>query len=984
MTTSAFDEAFEKVKNLAATFKANEVRYLSPGYQEVEVRNDFINPFLDALGWNVTSRLRTSPDEQEVHIEQGVETGAGRKKADYAFYLAPNFRDPRFFVEAKKPCGDIETADNYFQTIRYGFGSRTPLVALTNFAEFHVLDSRFLPDIKNVLNRSIDKYRYSDYADPEKFRRIYWWFSREAVASGALEKFAATLPKKGKGIPPSHLQNFDDAFLDELEKYRSQLAHAFKKRNPHLDSDTLTEVTQRTLDRLVFMRFLEDRLIEQQPLFDKFVSADSAWRNFLAACRRLDGIYNGIVFKEHPKLDQPNFRVDGEVFTGICQKLSHRYSPYDFNTIPIHILGSIYEQFLGKVIVATDKRVRVEDKPEVRKAGGVYYTPEYIVRYIVENTVGKLIAGKTPDQIAEMRFADIACGSGSFLLGMYDLLLTYHGRYYNDNPAKAHKGDCTERDGKLYLSLRKKRGILLNNIYGVDIDAQAVEVSQLSLYLKLLQNETTASAREHQLEFHETLLPSLNKNIVCGNSLIGRDILEGQLFPSDEERKLNPMNFEDAFPDIFGQKTRMVREGGDAYSVARSFGREGGRIVYPGPPVETRGFDAIVGNPPWVFTRDIEFGQIAKNYFAKHFVGADGKVNLYALFLERGIEILREDGLLSMIIPNTFLRAATYEKLRRHLITKHRLVAVTDAGTDVFAGVTASTIVLLLQKNTKVIPATVLSLSNDGVAQKINTVDIQQVAETPSAVLDIFTDTPSRRIMLEMAKSARPLADFVEHLISGIQTWKQHKSNFISDRKVTDKYKPLLEGKDIGRYESHFSQKYIFYSAKVLNVMQDEDIFLLPEKILIQRISGGNRPLKATLDRKRHYCFNSINSLVCRGVDNRYVLGLLNSTLLNWYYYNRFSNRSELTVNIAAKLLRQLPIPALDLGDPATKARHDEIVAKVEAMLAAKKELAGAKTDNDQTYYENKCAALDRQIDRLVYDLYGLSEDEIKIVESVP
>ena len=132
--------------------------------------------------------------------------------------------------------------------------------------------------------------------------------------------------------------------------------------------------------------------------------------------------------------------MDDGQFADICKSLCHVNSAYDFNAIPIHILGSIYERFLGKVIVATDKRARVEEKPEVRKAGGVYYTPEYIVRYIVENTVGKLIEGKTPAQIAEMRFADIACGSGSFLLAMFDLLIRHHTKFYNDNPGKAKKG----------------------------------------------------------------------------------------------------------------------------------------------------------------------------------------------------------------------------------------------------------------------------------------------------------------------------------------------------------------------------------------------------------------------------------------------------------------------------------------------------------------------------------------------------------------
>ena len=129
------------------------------------------------------------------------------------------------------------------------------------------------------------------------------------------------------------------------------------------------------------------------------------------------------------------------MFGQICESLSYANSPYDFNAIPIHILGSIYERFLGKTIIATEGQAAIEEKPEVRKAGGVYYTPEYIVRYIVENTVGKLLRGKTPEEIRQMRFADIACGSGSFLLGIYDLLLRYHTSYYNSNTAPARK-DC--------------------------------------------------------------------------------------------------------------------------------------------------------------------------------------------------------------------------------------------------------------------------------------------------------------------------------------------------------------------------------------------------------------------------------------------------------------------------------------------------------------------------------------------------------------
>src|SRR5437667_7172326 len=146
MATSALDEAFEKVSKLAATFKANEARYLSSDYQEAEARKDFIDKLFTALGWDVNHDLQTNPYEQEVKVEPSV-SAAGQRRADYAFYLSPNFRDVRFFVEAKKPHGDIATKENYFQTIRYGWNSETPLAVLTDFEQFHVLDCRYNTDV---------------------------------------------------------------------------------------------------------------------------------------------------------------------------------------------------------------------------------------------------------------------------------------------------------------------------------------------------------------------------------------------------------------------------------------------------------------------------------------------------------------------------------------------------------------------------------------------------------------------------------------------------------------------------------------------------------------------------------------------------------------------------------------------------------------------------------------------------------------------
>ena len=162
--TVEFDKAFEEVRCLVATFRANEARYLLPDYQEAEVRKDFVDKFWIALGWDVNNNEQTNPYEQEVKVERGVLVGASQRRADYAFYLAPNFHDAQFYVEAKKPCGDIATADNYFQTIRYGWNGRTPLGVLTNFEQFHVLDCRYQPDIATALQRWVSRYHYTDYA----------------------------------------------------------------------------------------------------------------------------------------------------------------------------------------------------------------------------------------------------------------------------------------------------------------------------------------------------------------------------------------------------------------------------------------------------------------------------------------------------------------------------------------------------------------------------------------------------------------------------------------------------------------------------------------------------------------------------------------------------------------------------------------------------------------------------------------------------
>lgn len=169
-------------------------------HKEDSVRKDFIDKFWIALGWDVHHEHQTNPYEQDVKAEKNVDVKGRIKKADYAF-LAANFRDVRFFVEAKKPSRNIDNADDYFQTIRYGWNASTPVSILTDFEQFRVLDCRYKPDVATALYRAVKKFHYTEYADDAKFREIYHLFSREAVMSGALEAFAKNLPVTLQPIP---------------------------------------------------------------------------------------------------------------------------------------------------------------------------------------------------------------------------------------------------------------------------------------------------------------------------------------------------------------------------------------------------------------------------------------------------------------------------------------------------------------------------------------------------------------------------------------------------------------------------------------------------------------------------------------------------------------------------------------------------------------------------------------------------------------
>jgi adenine-specific DNA-methyltransferase len=972
-----FNAAFENVRELSERFESNFAHFTSSGYSEAEVRKDFIDKLFIVLGWDVNHDFQHNPFEQEVKVEksQRQHNSVSQKRADYAFYLRPDYKNVKFFVEAKKPARNLYNSDDYFQTIRYAWNAGVGVSVLTDFEEFHIVDCRSKPDINYVFNGCHKKFTFIDYRDEEKFKEIYWTFSYEAVSSGNLEKYIDNLPKpKGTAkqiqLFGGRYQSIDESFLEYIDSIREKLAKIFYKNDNTLSSELLTEAVQKTIDRLVFIRFLEDKLIEPVNYVSEFGQRISAWKDFISSCRKLDVKYNGVVFKKH-LIDEQNFNEEADdLFRQMCQDFSHLNTPYDFNAIPIHILGSIYERFLGKVVVVTDGVVRIEEKPTVRKAGGVYYTPKHVVDFIVDKTVGAQLKGKKPSEISKLRFADIACGSGSFLIGVLDLLLEYHIKYYNDNPKEAEKAKCHKVDGAFTLTIKQKQEILLSCIYGVDLDHQATEVTQLSLYLKMLEDETTATANEMQVLFHEKILPDLSRNILCGNSLIGIDILNSRLFELKEERQVNPFDYHNSFPQIFKQG----------------------------------GFDGIIGNPPYdVLEKErlVEFSphEVLQEYVRnkpEYEAGLGGKLNLYRLFIVRSYQLLKEHGKLGLIVPMSIIGDKSCGITRKYIIKNSSGLSFDcfpqkdNANKRIFKDAKLSTCILICTKSAKKL--------NDNIIIDIKTYPYNSF------------DDPFKSCKIESQKLLRidpsnlpiPLIDQSEwellykiHSMKNCTSFRMYSSIIIRRGEINQTiYKEFIESTEAGneilikgvqigpfKFNKRLSQGKVEWFDEVNFLKTNSNRLLANERrIATQRITGVDEKLRlvATIIEPKAYFADSTNSISI--TDNclyslEYILGLINSKIYQWRFKLTSTNN-----NVGTNEIEALPFRLIDFDNPTDVDIHNKITSMVSQLLVTKSTIDELPNSSEKSYLERKVEGLTGNIDQAIFDLFNINEFELEVI----
>lgn len=995
------EKAPELIKDLVERFERNLSSYKNQGYNEAQLRQEFINPFFEALGWDVYNKGGAAPAYRDVIHEDSIKIASGTKAPDYCFTLSGR---RMFFVETKKPSvGIINDANPAYQLRRYAWSAKLPLSILTNFEVLCIYESRQKPHVGDKSNvERVKHIKFTEYI--EKWDEIASVFSYDAVKQGSFDRFAQSMEKK-RGT-----QEVGQEFLKEIEEWRENLAKNIAIRNPNLGVRELNFCIQKIIDRIIFLRMCEDRGIETYGQLRSIAEKDHIYENLCKIFEKADGKYNSGLFhfrKEKQRNTLPDeltlsLSIDDAILKNIFRHLYYPNSPYEFSVLPPEILGNVYEQFLGKLIRLTEShRAKVEEKPEVKKAGGVYYTPKYIVDYIVQNTVGKVCEGKTPKQISTLHILDPACGSGSFLLGAYTYLLRYHLDYYTDQKnIKRFKEEIYQRkDGQRFLTIKEKKRILLNNIYGVDIDNQAVEVTKLSLLLKVLEGTSKDIFEQQQKLWIERALPDLDNNIKCGNSLIGPDFYDNNQTKIDidnnEIYRINAFDWNIEFKEI----------------------------------MENGGFDVVIGNPPYVRQ---EMLTEQKEYFKNHYKVFQGTADLYSYFIEKGISLLGHEGIFSYIVSNKWLRAHYGKPLRQWLKNKNIKSIIDFGDLPVFTKATTYPCILVVSNNStnrgcKVAKIDSLDFNNLGTYIEKNAFIIK--SETLNDEGWSLTDTKSQVLIQKLFKKGIPLGEYIHDTIyRGIITGlnkafvidEDTRINLIKkDIKNDEIIKPFLAGRNVKRYMPPETRQYLIFTRQGIAIEKYPTIVTYLEKYKAELMPKSNRTqekgesgrkpgsykwfeIQDTIDyflefekpkivfpnicKKPEFTFDETKLYTNQKcfiipLADKYLLGILNSSLTYYLFQIILPKLRGGFYEPSYVIFKKFPIHTINFADTNEKTIHTKIVTLVEQMLSFHGYLAKAKTDNEKITLRRQIDATDQQIDKLVYELYSLTKKEIAIVE---
>ncbi|MFC1507198.1 Eco57I restriction-modification methylase domain-containing protein [Thermoproteota archaeon] len=880
--------ALHEIKKLIDKYMVKVNQKKVNEYNEEMTKKDFITPMFRALGWDIEN-------SNEVTAEENI----SKKRVDYSFRLNGI---PKFFLEAKSLKENLEKPGFFQQAVNYAWHKGCAWAVLTNFKHLKILNAEWKS--ANPFHAQFGQTLMCEKFD-EQFDQL-WLLSKKAFKHSLLDKEAEKWGKKRRNIP------IDKQLLADFTRYRELLSKNVAKLNQpmKLTEEDLDESIQRILDRLIFIRNCEDKELEEKVLISNFRVWKSAGRGQLVKRLRnvfeyFDKEYNSKIFSPHlcDELD-----VDNEVLHEIIQGLyftKDKTISYDFSAIDADVLGTIYEQYLSHVLSKTAKRARLTDNQVHRKLQGIYYTPTYIVEYIVKNVIGELTKN---NEIEKIRILDPACGSGSFLIKTFDVLNKYR-KQKDDNYSQ------TQLDLETG-AFSSKVEIIKNNIFGIDLDRQAVEIAQLNLLLKLAEKSKR--------------LPLLGKNIKCGNSLINDNaIADDKAFDWDQE-----------FPEII----------------------KGG------------GFDIVIGNPPYI--RNTELPDEDKTFYNQEYDSAYKQYDIYILFFELGIELLRNGGYLGFITSNKFLASDYGQKLREFMLNNCRIISLIDVS------------YLKIFKDASTYPViTILSKDNDEERRKINLIKFQKIEE----IEDLFSEKNVVKIKQSefMAKSDNRLLEELAgtkfNLIRKIDSNSIKVKDLFMCKRGTQKNKlKIINKKTENSLEAVVSRDVNHYFYKISDeefVISDHQKNILHlTKILLPRTVLS---LEAAYDSGGTFIMDRIYYLIPKkecNFDLKYVTAVLNSKLIDFYYKINFGTThvGGGYLDLRGTQIKELPIKIINAEN------QQEFIGLIDRILDLGKKLdnIGEKKTDESVRIKEEIEKLDEKINMFVYDLYGVTESEKRIIEN--
>ena len=996
----------QEIKNtihaLVEKYESNRNFYRTPNFNETQVRNEFLDPLFEVLGWDIRNMSGKKTNEREVLLEESLKADAAThsKKPDYTFRL---FGERKFFLEAKKPCVDISTDDNPAKQVRrYGYTANLKISVLSNFEDLYIYDTSYkVEDGDTLVKARIKAYHYTDYENVAE--ELLELVGKESVYTGHFEEVWDDIE-----LNVVH-QSVDSLFLEQINQWRLMLGQQILSCDPDLEIDYLGDIVQSYINKILFLRVCEDRNIETyQRLLT--IADHNSHKELVVKFKEADNKYNSGLFEELISED-----VIGNISSSFWMLIRQLYfpeSPYSFNVLSSDILGRIYEIFLAEKLAVVDGELKIVKKPENAERD-IVTTPNFVVREILHQTAAEIIQGKTANEINNLKCADIACGSGAFLLELYQLLYDSLVDYYFEND----RSKLVQTSIDTYkLPYEMKRNLLVNCIYGVDKDFNAVEACKFGLLLKLLEDEDVNSLSS----FHP-ILPDLSNNIFYGNSLLSTADV-----PADDALEINPFDFGD------------------------------------------RTFDLIVGNPPYMKTEDIKaFTPKEKSLYEKgnRYTSAYKQYDKYFLFIERALNLLKPDGYLGYVVPNKFMKVGAAKELRNFIANNAYLKTMISFGAhQVFADKSTYTCIIVLEKNKH--ENFKYSEVSDFIGWRVRNVNAYKFCDRPSVTINadtwILCTDEHLPLLNAVTAHTKPLGDIVgdDYIFNGIQTsankiyvfvpisetrttytFKAFDGNeYEVEKAVTKPYFKTAQGADaMSTYRTFKPNARVFFPYKKDNDGHLQLIplttiqrryplfytFLMAAKPELDKASRDIQPKPTTAD--EWYRYGRHQSLEACEVEEKMIVGVLaqtdkyaidnNGTLVSSggtagyclvsipsdsqysiYYIQAIlgSIQGEWLASLygeifrggyiarGTKVLKQIPIREIDFTDQNERNVHDDIADRQKRLIELGDKISKAAKNR------RSLIPLQRQFDLLKHEqqnvinmLYGMTNDEVSLIPKI-